>query len=191
MRKITSKFSLFEAIVIALTAALGMVSKPLIMPVVRLVTGPLNIPGGAVAGGLYMMFLVLAYGMTRRVFSATLTALIQAVLAAVTGIGGALGFASFAVYLPPGIAVDLIMLIFLLCKQPRANAPACFFACMAANLAGTFMMWGAMFQAPLSAIPFVWVMLAFSTAALSGGLGGLLAYFILKRARKVIDLRML
>ena len=184
MRKITAKFSIFEMIVIALTAALGMASKPLIGPVVKLITGPLNIPGGALAGGLYMMFLILAYGLTRRLYSGTLTALIQAFLVVITGMGGGLGVVGAATYLPPGIAVDSVMLIFALCGQPRTSALPCFFACMAANLTGTFMMWGVVFGMPFSVMPPAYVLLAFSASALSGGLGGLLAYCILKQVRR-------
>jgi len=185
MKRDSLKLPLLDMVVISLTAALGMVSKPVIGPLARFITGPIGIPGGVLAGGLYMMFMVFAYGMTRRLYAGTLTALIQAILAVFTGIGGSVGLLSIITYLPPGIAVDLVMFLFKLFRQPRATALACFLSCMAANVAGTFMMWGVVFGMPLSVMSFVPVLLAFSAAALSGGLGGLLAYFVLKRVRRV------
>ena len=111
MRKILNKFSVFELLIIAMAAALGIAVKPVISPLARIITGSVGIPGGVLAGGIYMMFLVLAYGLTRKRLSATLTAVVQAFIVVLTGIGSQ-GVISFVTYICPGIAVDLIMLAF-------------------------------------------------------------------------------
>jgi len=58
-RMLLKQFTVYELIIIALTASLGIASKPIIVPLIHLITGPLFIPGGAVAGGFYMMWIVL------------------------------------------------------------------------------------------------------------------------------------
>ena len=50
MKKLINKFSTFELVLIALSAALGIAVKPVIVPLVHIITGPLYIPGGAAAG---------------------------------------------------------------------------------------------------------------------------------------------
>jgi hypothetical protein len=179
MGKITAKFSVFELIIIAAMAALGIAVKPVIGHLARLITGPLAIPGGVLAGGLYMMFLVLAYGLTRGRLAGTLTALVQALIVMISGIGGSHGIMSLITYIPPGLAVDLVMLLFCLGGKSRIRASACFCAGIAANLAGTFMVGMLLFN-----IPLVPLLLSLSVAALSGGLGGLLSCYILKQIYK-------
>jgi hypothetical protein len=179
MKQTVNKASLVEYIFIALMAALGIAVKPLLGPFVQLFTGSIGVPKGVLAGGIYMMFLVLPYGLTKRRLAATMTATVQAFLAIFTGIGS-LGLITFITYLPAGIAVDSIMLLFLLCRQPRASAPACFFSGVAANLTGSLLV-GLM----IFAIPLVPLLLSLSVAALSGGLGGLLAYYLLNKIKKL------
>ncbi|GAG99538.1 unnamed protein product, partial [marine sediment metagenome] len=55
VRKFLQRFSLFDLVIIAMVAALGIATKPVITPLVHIITGPLFIPGGAIAGGFYMM----------------------------------------------------------------------------------------------------------------------------------------
>ena len=180
MRRLTAKFTAFELILIAAMAALGIAVKPVVGHLARLITGPLAIPGGVVAGGIYMMFLVMAYGLTRGKLSATLAALVQALIVMLTGIGGSHGPMSLITYLPPGLAIDAVMLLFCLGGRSRVRPAACFCAGIAANLAGTFMVGMLLFDIPL--IP---LLLSLSAAALSGGLGGLLAYYLLKQIHRL------
>ena len=196
MRRILSKFSVFELLTISLTAALGVAVKPAVSSLARIITGPLAIPGGVLAGGIYMMFPVLAYGLTCRRLAGTLTALVQALIVVLTGIAGSQGIMSFVTYLLPGAAVDLVMLLFSLRSlrkknlnsnsssnssgKVRSKAPACFCAGIAANLTGSLLVSVLLFNIPL--IP---LLLSLAAAALSGGLGGLLAYFILKQIYKL------
>lgn len=161
------RYRLADYILMAMLAALGIAIKTIIVPLVQIITGPLFIPGGVVAGGIYMLFLVLGKAVIRKPFVGTLIALIQAALVILSGSFGAHGAASLVTYALPGIAVDLVFLLF---GRGSNIKPACFLAGMAANMAGSFAVNLAIFN--LSFIP---LMLALTAAALSGGLGGLIA----------------
>jgi hypothetical protein len=168
---------------IALVASLGIAVKPVVSSLARIITGPLMIPGGVLAGGIYMMFLVLAVGLSKGRFSATIAATVQAILVILTGIGSHGAF-SVVTYIAPGIAVDLVIFLFSLGNKKEdkygVTAIGCFFACMCANLMGTFLVGVSIFN-----IPFVPLMLSLCVSALSGGLGGLLAYALIKRVREL------
>ncbi|HHX74678.1 MAG TPA: hypothetical protein GX699_07225, partial [Firmicutes bacterium] len=51
VRKLLSRFSTFELVLLALMACLGIATKPIIVPLTHIITGPLFIPGGVIAGG--------------------------------------------------------------------------------------------------------------------------------------------
>lgn len=176
IRKFFARFSMSDLIIIALMAALGIALKPVIVPLVRLITGPLLIPGGALAGGFYMMWLIIPAGLIRKPGAATLTAIVQAILVMATGIWGTHGIASLATYTLPGVAADIV---FLLARRQNYKVAHYFFAGMMANMTGTFLVMVVFFKLPL--IP---LLFALSSAALSGGLGGLIAYNIVKRFGK-------
>ena len=65
-QKMLDRFSLFDLIIIAMMEALGIAIKPVVVPLAHIITGPLFIPSGAVAGGFYMMWLVLGFGLTGK-----------------------------------------------------------------------------------------------------------------------------
>lgn len=170
------KFSIFEIIVIALMATLGIATKPLITPLVHIITGPLYIPGGAVAGGLYMMWIVLGAGLIGKVGAAALIAIVQAIMVVSLGAYGTHGIVSLATYIIPGLVVDL----YILSVKPKGIQVGHFFIYgLIANLSGTYLVNVVFFRLPL--IPLV---LTLASAALSGGIGGLIAYSIVKRLRK-------
>lgn len=173
MKRLINQFSVYEMIVISLMATLGIATKPVILPLVHLITGPLYIPGGAVAGGLYMMWIVLGMGLVGKVGAASLITLVQAIMVISLGTYGSHGIASFLTYMIPGLAVDLYLLVF----RPKNFELACFFiAGILANISGTFVVNLVFFRLPT--IPLV---LTLSSAALSGGLGGMIAYVIIKK----------
>ncbi len=171
-----SRYSLFHLLLIAILAALGVGVKPLVSTLVHLVTGPLFIPGGAVAGGIYMLFLVLAASLTGARGAGTLCGLCQALIVLAAGLSGSHGALSLVTYTLPGLAVDLM---FLLLARKGANLPACCFAGLLANLAGTVSVNYVFFSLPL--IP---LLLSLFVAALSGGLGGAAAWGITKQLKR-------
>ena len=63
MKEFLKKFRVYDLVIIAMMAAIGVAVKPLVVSLVHIVTGPLFLPGGVVAGGLYMMWLVMGAGL--------------------------------------------------------------------------------------------------------------------------------
>jgi ABC-type thiamin/hydroxymethylpyrimidine transport system permease subunit len=177
LKKFFARFSLFDLVIIAIVAALGIAMKPVILPLVHIITGPLFIPGGAIAGGFYMMWIVVGAGLVGKRGAATLIALVQAIIVISIGIIGTHGIMSLVTYVAPGIAVEVLLLA---TRQKGDNIFACFFSGMAANMAGTVLTNFVFFKLPL--IP---LLLTLAGGALSGGLGGLLAYLIIKNFRKL------
>lgn len=176
-KRFLASFSVFNIIVIAMCAGLGIAIKPVIVPLAHIITGPLFVPGGAVAGGFYMMFLVIAAGLTGKKGAATLAGTVQAVLVIVTGTIGTHGILSALTYTFPGIAVDLVLLVL------RKHSGCCAFCCLlcgiAANVTGTVASNYVFFR-----LPFEPLMLTLFAAALSGALGGLIAAGIIKNLKK-------
>ena len=53
MEQKKTKTNVREMALIAVMAALGIAVKPVVVPVAHLIAGPLMIPSGALAGGIY------------------------------------------------------------------------------------------------------------------------------------------
>ena len=171
------KFSLFELILLALIAAAGIAVKPVAVAISHLITGPLLIPGGALAGGFYMLFVVLGGALVGKRGSATLICLIQAIVVLVSGVYGSHGAASLVTYVVPGLLVDLIWMI---CRTNGASLPACFLGGVAANVSGSVLVNLIFFR-----LPFIPLLFAVALAALSGGIGGIIAWQIVKHFKKL------
>ena len=176
MNKVLQKFSVRDLILISAMAALGIAIKPIVVPLAHLVSTPLMIPGGAFAGGLYMMWLVIAMGLTGKRGSATLAGLVQAILVMITGVSGSHGVMSLVSYTLPGLAIDLGLLLI----GHRVCCPFCaFLAGLLANITGTAVVNMVFFSLP--AIP---LLLSLTVAAFSGGIGGLIAWELLKAMKR-------
>lgn len=175
-KRFLAKFSMFDLILLALTACLGVVSKPLVVPLAHIITGPLYIPGGVIAGGFYMMWIVLGAGLVRKAGTGTIIAVVQAIMVIALGIYGTHGLMSLFTYVLPGIAVDVVMLIY---RYKSGNVGCCFLSGIAANASGTFLVNLVFFRLPV--VPLI---LSVSSASLSGGLGGLIAYGVIKQFEK-------
>lgn len=171
-KKFFDKFSSFELIIIVVMAALGVAVKPIIVPIAHIVCGPLMIPSGAMAGGLYMMWMVIGYGLVRKRGTAFLIALVQTLLVVFTGIVGSHGIMTFLTYLGPGLAVELIMFF-----VPRRgiNRGLCLAAGTAANVIGTLTVNFVFFRTPG-----VYLVLVLAIASLSGMVGGLISWELAK-----------
>lgn len=172
MNQFLQRFSSYELVIIAIMATIGIALKPVISPLAHLISGPLMIPGGAFAGGLYMLWLVVGFGIVRKIGTATLIAIIQALLVLFTGVVGSHGLMSLFTYTMPGIAMDLVLLLIghrVCCRQ------CAFIAGAVANVTGTACVNVVFFH-----VPGVYLILILSVALLSGGFGGLLAWELIK-----------
>ncbi|MGI6359108.1 MAG: ECF transporter S component [Bacillota bacterium] len=170
------RFSLFQLVILALVAALGVASKPVVVPLAHMITGPLMIPGGVLAGGFYMLWIVLGAGLMDRRGGGTLISLVQAILIVSLGLYGTHGIVSFLTYLAPGLAVDLV---FWPGGRWRGSSLAFFTAGLMANICGSYLVNLVFFR-----LPWIPLLLSLSTAALSGGLGGLIAYAVVHKLRQ-------
>lgn len=176
MKRFLNRFSILEIIIIALIAAIGVAIKPVIVPLAHIITGPLYIPGGAIAGGLYMMWIVLGAGLVEKKGTATLISIVQAIMVISLGIYGNHGILSLITYILPGIMVDLYLLLF---RVKELNMWDYFIGGILANISGTFLVNAIFFR-----LPFIPLMLTLSAASLSGGIGGLIAYTVTSRLKK-------
>lgn len=167
MRKHLNKFTIFELVFIAGCAALGIAIKPILTPLVHVITGPLFIPGGSISGGLYMMFIVVAALVVPKMGSATLATIVQAILAIATGVIGSHGILSLFTYILPGIMMDGVFAMFRY-KNKHALTP--FLMGAFANASGTYASNLVFFR-----LPWIPLILSLSAGFLFGGLGGLLA----------------
>jgi ABC-type thiamin/hydroxymethylpyrimidine transport system permease subunit len=170
------KMATKDTALIAIFASLGLATKNVIHPIVAAVTGVLYIPTGAVSGGLYMMWPVMAYGFIRKPGAATTVSLIQAFISLILPYGN-FGIFSFIIYLLPGLAIDGVFLI-------SRHKACCFACCVAAsavaNVVGTVLVGALVLVLP-------WLVLAFlsTVAAISGCIGGYIANILLVRIGKL------
>ena len=176
LQKTLRHFSIRDITLIAILAALGIAVKIVLTPLIQVASAPLFIPGGSLIGGFYMMWLVIASDMTGKFGAATLMGLVQAALVTLTGLGGSHGILSFVSYTLPGLIVDLW---YLLPGRSPGGLPGAFFSCILANICGALSVNLIFFRLPT--IP---LLLSLASAALSGGLGGVLAWHLLKALRR-------
>jgi len=176
MKKFINRYSILEIIIIALMASLGLATKPIIVPITHMITGPLFIPGGAVAGGFYMMWIVLSASLVNKRGAATLTALTQALIVMLSGSFGSHGIISIVTYSLPGLMIDIFLWIF---NRNFSSKTDFFVAGIVANISGTYLSNLVFFRLPL--IPLA---ISLLSGSISGGLGGLVAYLINQQLNK-------
>ncbi len=107
-----------DLILIALIAAISIVTKPLIRAPFAWVQTSLGIPVGTFIGGLYMFWPVLVGLLVPRVGAVSLTCLLQGLVALLTGFTGLLGPAAFFSYLPPALFIEPLIYV-----QRRVRLP--------------------------------------------------------------------
>lgn len=172
-------FSTLDLVVITMSAALGIAIKPIVAPLAQIITGPLFIPGGVVAGGFYMLWLILGYGLTgNKPGTAFLIGLIQGFIVILQPFANHGAF-SLVSYSAPGIAVELV---YLFLRGPVSPGRA-FIGGVAANLTGSFLVMTVVMKVAVWRLPFAPFALMLLAATLAGGLGGVLAYGLLGKLR--------
>ncbi len=172
MSRTFQKYSLYELVIMAVIAALGIALKPIISPLAHIVCGPLMIPSGTLAGGLYMMWIVIGYGLVKKPGTALIICLIQALLVIFTGVIGSHGIVSLVTYLLPGVLVEIVMLV---SRHRACCIGCCVVGGMAANMAGTVATNVVFFQ-----VPGVYLILILSLSAVSGLIGGIIAWELIR-----------
>jgi ABC-type thiamin/hydroxymethylpyrimidine transport system permease subunit len=170
------KIATADLVLMALFASLGLATKNIIHPLVATITGALYVPTGAVAGGLYMMWPVMAFGLVRKIGAASIVSLTQAFISLILPYGN-FGLLSFVIYLAPGLAIDSF---FLLSRHKACCSPCCITASAIANVVGTTLVGTIVLALP-------WLVLSFLAvvAAISGCIGGFIANMLLVRIGKL------
>jgi ABC-type thiamin/hydroxymethylpyrimidine transport system permease subunit len=176
MHKSNLRIATVDLVLMTLFASLGIATKNIFHPLVATITEPLYIPAGAVAGGLYMMWPVMAFGFVRKVGGASMTSLIQAFISLVMPFGN-FGLLSFIIYLGPGMTIDAF---FLLSRHKACCAGCCIGASALANAVGTVLVASLILILPLIVLSFMAVL-----AAISGSVGGFIANILLARVRNI------
>ncbi|MFO7896969.1 MAG: ECF transporter S component [Candidatus Cloacimonadales bacterium] len=173
--KFIDKFSSLDLLYIAVLAALGLAIKPIVTPLVHLVSTPLMIPGGSLAGGFYMMWLVLAAALVKKTGAAFLVGFVQSIVILSLGYFGNHGAVSIISYSLPGVAVEILALFW----RRKTALGFHISACIAANLTGAVVV--TLFIMRLAFIPLLISLLA---ATISGILGGIISHKILQKLLK-------
>jgi len=179
-KRFLKAFSVCDLILIAMLTALAVAFKAVVKILIGFIASPLGIPGGALAGGLYMLWMPLALGIVGKRGAAFLLALIQSVLVFVTGMPGSHGIWTFLTYIAPAAAVEIVFLFSLRDKngdrRGKYNVIHFIAACLLANLAGTLASNYLFFQ--LTNMPILIFM--YSSSAFSGAVGGVLGFLVYK-----------
>lgn len=170
---ILKSFALKDLILIAMLTALSIAIKVIAGSLIRMVTGPLGIPGGALAGGFYMLWLPLAIVLVQRRGAALVVAALQTLIMITTGAPGSHGAWTILTYILPALPVEAVFFF----RKKGYNMLHFMLACCLANITGTFLSSQLLFR--ISLYPLLFTLLA---AAFSGAGGGIIAYFAYTKA---------
>ncbi|MDO9535034.1 MAG: ECF transporter S component [Bacillota bacterium] len=123
---------------------------------------------GTVAGIFYMLWIVLACSIVKKRGTAFLVGIVQSVLVVVFDMLGNRGLANLLVYVVPGTALELVMLVFPYYISTLFSA---FIAGAVCNAAGSLIV-GSLFLR----LPFVPLVVSLIISFIFGGLGGIVGY---------------
>ncbi|MCF7858128.1 MAG: ECF transporter S component [Candidatus Cloacimonetes bacterium] len=168
------KFSSQDLLYLAILSAVGLAVKPIITPLIHLVSAPLMIPGGSLAGGLYMMWIALAISIVNKPGAGTLVGLTQGIVMISMGFFGSHGAVSIISYTLPGLTADIISIFF-------KNKSTLYFhviLVITANITGAVIVTLVIMR--LAAIPFLISIIA---AIISGIVGGIISYNIFNKIK--------
>lgn len=170
------KIATVDLVLMALFASLGLATKNALLPLLGPLIGAAYVPTGAVVGGLYMIWPIMAFGFVRKIGAASMVSLTQAFISLILPYGN-FGLLNFIIYLGPGLAIDAF---FLLSRHKACCLTCCMGAAAVANLVGTLLVGAMVLFLP-------WVVLAFLAvvAAISGCIGGFIANMLLVRLGKL------
>lgn len=164
-----STYSTKDLLYISIFAALGLAIKPIISPMVNSLAG--WIPGGALAGGVYMLWLVLTLTVVEKPGSGILFGITQGLLVIMLGWFGNHGLFSLVTYSFPAIIPEIIRFLYKKKEQILYHI----LLCSMANLTGTLLV--TVFIMHLPMIP---TLIALSLSLISGAIGGIISYKLYK-----------
>lgn len=169
------KFKLNELLIIAILSATGLAIKPVVSPLIHLISTPLMIPGGSLAGGIYMSWLVLAKLIIPKRGSSLLVGLTQAFVVLILGFFGNHGIFSILSYGLPGLMIEGFCLIY-----QKTNIISAILNSIVANSTGALLIALMIFR-----MPFIPLMISVAIAIVSAIIGGVLAWMIFVELKKL------
>lgn len=168
-------YTLRDLIHITLFAAIATVSKVPLRAASNFFASTFGLPGGIINGMYYMFWIIAAYALVGKKGTATLFCLVQALLSLYLSSFPAIKVITF---LPPGLAVDALYWIL----RHRACCKGCMIMGGAvANIAGALAMALLFLKVPPEGL-FITAFIA----GISGGMGGYLAYVVVKQLAVVV-----
>jgi len=173
--KLLQRYSTRDLLYIAVMSSLGLAIKPVVTPIVHLVSAPLLIPGGSLAGGLYMLWMVLLLAIVRKPGAALLMGITQAIVMVGLGYFGSHGAVSLISYTLPALVMELL---WLFAHNPQKPATHCLLNA-GANVTGALIVTSLVMR-----LPFLPTMLSLTAAAISGIIGGILSWKIYLELKK-------
>jgi energy-coupling factor transport system substrate-specific component len=169
-----SKFTLHDLIVIACLSAIGLAIKPIINPMIHIISGTLRIPGGSLSGGFLMMWMVLARVIVNKPGAAFIFGLAQGLTVMLLGFFGSHGVFSIISYSMPGLMIELFAVFF----RGRSLLTLSIY-CIVANMTGT-----ALVALVIMQLPILLLVISVLTSIFSGMLGGWFSEIVLKKLVK-------
>ena len=170
--KFLAKYSSQDLLYIAIFSALGLAVKPIVTPLIHLISAPLMIPGGSLAGGFYMMWIALTIAIVRKPGAGLMVGITQAIVMISLGYFGNHGAVSLISYTLPGVSAELVAFLF----RNKTSIYAQVWICTTANITGAIVVTILIMR--LALIPFLISLIA---AAISGIVGGILSHSVYKK----------
>ena len=167
-------FTLHDLILIACLSAIGLAIKPIINPMVHIVSGAIRVPGGSLSGGFLMMWMVLAKVLVNKPGSALLFGVTQGLTVMLLGFFGSHGVFSIVSYALPGLMLEVAALA----VKGRSLFTLCTY-CVVANITGTILV--AIF---IMQLPQLLLIISVCSATLSGMMGGWFTQIVLGKMEK-------
>jgi energy-coupling factor transport system substrate-specific component len=165
------KFTPHDLILIAALSAIGLAIKPIINPMIHIVTSSLRIPGGSLSGGFFMMWMALARVIINKPGAALIFGFTQGLTVMLLGFFGSHGVFSIVSYGLPGLTMEIFALFF--------RGHSLFILCLysiVSNMTGTFTVGLVVMQ-----LPFMPLLISVVCSVLSGMMGGYFADVVYKK----------
>jgi len=163
-------FTLHDLLMIAGLAAVGLAIKPIINPMVHIISSIVRIPGGSLSGGFLMMWMVLARVLVGKPGAAVVYGLAQGLAVMLLGFFGSHGVFSVVSYTLPGVVLEVFALAFRGVSLWHLGL-----YCVVANVTGAMLVAFVVMQ-----LPALLLYISLIAACVSGMLGGVLADLVFK-----------
>jgi LytS/YehU family sensor histidine kinase len=170
------KIQLYELFFITFCCIFGLFSKRLISPLTNVLTDFARIPGGSLATGFSLMFLVIGSALVNSYFVGTLMGFVQGMLALFLGMTGYQGILCILTFSFPGLIIDLVNLCYR-----KKDSLRFLLGCVLGKV-GSALLSNLLIFHLKSVAGLLWILLA----ACSGIAGGFMAKMLFEGIRRIL-----